>query len=179
MQPQLKNTKFDTCGLDASRSHEEKCKPVWENKNRRRVQINCNQPFCVRLRLDICTVNFKRVKDPPPPQKKKKNKQKNTKKNIENKQTNNTTSKQTLWSTCLRLFTESASLQPGRGAVNVANSGFKMICAGIFPRTVVSPDLRSTALGCSCFNYLGGGGGDRGDSNLTCCAMIISFLNLM
>ena len=29
LQPQLKNTKFDTCGLDASRFHGVKCTPVW------------------------------------------------------------------------------------------------------------------------------------------------------
>ena len=32
LQPQLKNTKFDTCGLDTSRFHGVKCKPIWEKK---------------------------------------------------------------------------------------------------------------------------------------------------
>ena len=34
LQPQLENTKFDTCGLDAGRFHGIKCKPVWEKKSR-------------------------------------------------------------------------------------------------------------------------------------------------
>ena len=34
LQPQLKNTKFDTCDLDASRFHGVKGKLVWERKIR-------------------------------------------------------------------------------------------------------------------------------------------------